>query len=93
MAVLPGHEVHGQFVGLGLLSAAAPFEPELGEVFVDLDARLELADLQWASVAGGIADAADEDLWMGQIALSATAAPSVDRGFPARFSARCPSNR
>ena len=43
---LAGHEVHGQFVGLGLLPAAAPFEPELGEVFVDLDARLELADLQ-----------------------------------------------
>jgi hypothetical protein len=66
---LAGHEVHRQFVGLGLLTATTALQPEFGEVFVNLDARLELADLQRGTVASGVADAADKDLRMGQVAF------------------------
>ena len=67
---LAGHEVHGQFVRLGSLAAAPAFEPQFAEVFVDLNSGFELTDLQRRPIAGGVADAAHEDLRVGQVLLT-----------------------
>ena len=45
---MPGHEVHRQLVRLRDLAAAAALQEQPAEVLLDLDARLELADLQAA---------------------------------------------
>ncbi len=42
---VPGHEVQGQLVGLGLLPAAATFEQDPAQVVVHPVVGFELADL------------------------------------------------
>ena len=50
------------------MAAAAALQEQPAEVLLDLDARLELADLQRRRVAGRVADRADQDLRMVQVA-------------------------
>ena len=68
-ARVPGHEVHGQLVGLGLLAAASALEQDVLEVAVHPVVGLELADLQRRPVAGRVADRAEHDLRVRDVAV------------------------
>jgi len=67
---VPGHEVQGQLVGLGLLPAPAALQQDPAEVVVHPVVRLELADLQRRPVAGGVPDGAEHDLRIRHVPLA-----------------------
>ena len=68
-ARVPGHEVHGELVGLGLLAAAPALQEDALQVPVHPVVRLELTDLQRRPVAGRVADRAEHELRVLDVAI------------------------
>src|SRR5450432_254229 len=62
-------EVEGQFVRFVVCAATAAFEDYVAQMFIHLNATLELSDLQWNTITGCIPQCPEKNLRILNIAF------------------------